>query len=250
VTALVSQGLEGIFDTLADAIEGGTTWRGSGTAFKGIPGKYSNDLRLADDSPLTVSAAVSASAFKVATLWRSDRWVTLNGAAYWVLDHHAEHRKVTAYNATTGQFTVGTAFSNAPQVADTLTVLQGFKRLPNGIDIETAEGAAEGFDRSFHLEADAGKRTEWSGSGDWLLETVLRLRVRFLKFGRLHDWVASAMTNMAILRAGLARTIHYETTYMRALIPDGTVRVVHDDNNKLVTEDAFRLFYRLDTSFT
>jgi len=36
---------------------------------------------------------------------------------------------------------------------------------------------------------------------------------------------------------------------MRALIPDGNIEIVHEDNNKLVAEDTFRLFYRLDTSF-
>jgi hypothetical protein len=147
------------------------------------------------------------------------------------------------------QFTVAAAFTNSPAAADTVTMLQGFKRVPNGVDIEADEGASEGYDRVFHLLADAGKRAEWSGSGAWLFETQLKLRVRFVKFGRLHDWTNAAITNMAILRAGLARTIHYETTYMRALIPDGSIDITHEDNNKLVAEDTFRLFYRLDTSF-
>ncbi len=256
MTALVSQGLAAVFHTLADAIEGGNTWRGSGTAFKGIPGQYSNDLQLAAESPLTVGAAVSTTQFKVAKRWSPNRLITNNGPAWWVLNAAGEHRKlIAAANSTilpateATTFTVGTAFTAAPAPTDTLTLLQGFKRLPNGVDIEADEGAAEGFDRTFHLAAETGQRTPWGGSGAWLFSTKLRLRVRFCKFSRLHDWTAAAMTNMAILRAGLARTIHYETTYMRALLPDGEIRVVRDDANKLVAEDTFTLFYRLDTSF-
>jgi hypothetical protein len=343
VTALVAQGLAGIFNTLADAIEGGNTWRGSGTAFKGIPGQYSNDK----DLPLTVTATkgTTTTVEDWASTWSPSKWRPLNNPPYFLLAasgtaaNVGQHRKVASWsqstpndtgismsvehgsgngagdtatvrvqnepsdfyydgkrikiNGTGGatvtvdlvatifggtydgtlvtalpvalddgasyvttwvdldpKFTVSVAFSSAVQAADTFTVLQGFKRLPNGVDIESAEGAADGYDRTFHLSAGAGKRTEWSGTGAWLLETQLKLRVRFLKFGRLHDWTAAAMTNMAILRAGLAKTIHYETTYMRALIPDGNIEIVHEDNNKLVAEDTFRLFYRFDTSFT
>ena len=48
MTVLLDTALGAIHNNLADVLEGGNSWRGSGTAYKGIPGRYSNDPGLRD----------------------------------------------------------------------------------------------------------------------------------------------------------------------------------------------------------
>ena len=342
MTALVSQALGSVLANFADAIEGGAAWRGSGTPYVGIPGQYSSDLRLLDDSPLMALAGASTTRFQDARTWRKDRWITQNGPAYWVVNSAGERRKITDYgsvrntdagavayvNASNGGnsvttfgvyvtetvrgtylgttitlvvgahtcvftlgdsagfmgdiagayvgtlvsgapalidttsttdwslagtwFTLSSGFSVAPSVGSHLTVLQGFKRVPNCIDIEQEQdGAAEGYDRYFHLSASAGKILEWSGAGTYTYETQLKLRLRLVKFDRLHDWTDALMTNLAILRAALTKREHYDGTYVRALFAVGGEPVVRkDDDVKIVAVDTYRLWYRLDTTLT
>lgn len=268
MTVLLDTALASLLHNYADAIEGGNGWRGSGTAYKGIPGRYSNDPGLRDaDATLTVSAAVSTTQFRVATpsQWRANRWTPDNCGAFWVLGATGtlvgKHRKLTAYAYTAavvdppadayGTFTVGTAFGSAPQPADTFSVLQGFKRVPNGVDIEGDRGTTDGYDRCFHLSANPGKVLNWYGSSVAVYETTLRLRLRLCKFSRLHDWTAAVMTNAAIIRQALVRREHYDGVYTMALSPlGGECVVIKDDKDKVVVQDSYRLLYQVRQDFS
>lgn len=255
--SMFSQNLDGVLDNYADAVEGGNSWRGSGTAYKGIPGVGSVDADVRAGLTLTVATAVSSTVFAVtpaSPTWRADKWSTANGPAYWAVGASGtvvgQHRKITGYAPATGRFTVAAAFSPAEVANDTLTVLQGFKRLPNGVDIETDESAPEGYDRYFHLSAIAGRPLRWHGSGHMTFETRLLLRLRLLKYGRLHDWTAMAMTNLAMLRAALVRREHYDGTYVRALTPlDGESAIAVNDKSKIVVQDSYRLVYGISQAF-
>jgi len=146
------------------------------------------------------------------------------------------------------KFTVS-AFDHVVSAADTFSLLQGFRRVPNWEDLDSDAGSADGFDRHFHLSATPGKRAQWAGSGALTYQTDLKLRLRITKRGRLHDWTAAAMTNIGILRCALPNTANYDATYIRALVAGETdPKPFKDDSKKIVVEDTYRLFYRVDTA--
>lgn len=244
----------------ADVVEGGTAWRGSGTSFRGIPGTYSNDagLRSGDDTPLTSTGSAATTTFAVSGgSWNSSRWAKTDTPGFFAVCTAATNggnvgaaRRITGWNDTTKIFTVD-AFPAATAVGDVFDIRQGFKRIPNGVDLE--DEAAGGFDRFFHLSALAGEPLEYFGSGTITYRTTLELRLRLLKYSRVHDMVAAAMENLAILRPIICRgglPDHRETTYTRALSPmSGASSVIVDDKNKVVVRDSYQLIYRIDTTF-
>jgi len=255
-----------ILDHYADVIEGGNAYAG-GSSYDGIPGPHSNDrhLRSGDDTPLTVAGgvALSTTTFDAAAAksWHPDRWVTDNGPAFWALCttsgeagspnlHRA--RKITGYNDTTKVFTTGSAFPSTPIATDVMTILQGYKRLPNGADIEDEEVEVEdGFDRSFHLSAAPGMITDHHGDHLVTYLTELKLRIRLQKFGRLHDWTAAALACLSTMRPAITKASHYDGTYVRALIAKGDqqAEVLKDDQFKIVVEDSYTLIYRIDGTY-
>lgn len=264
MASVLKQPIGDILDNYADVIEGGTSWRGSGTAYLGIPGRYSNDtdIRSGADSPLTAaSASANATTVVVANTysWEASRWGKDETPAYWLLctasngsgaPNLDRARKVASYAPSTFTFTVA-AFPGNPAQNDTFDVLQGFKRLPNGIDIEADDvGVAHGFDRFFHLSAGAGEQLEWHGSGVATFKTTLELRLRLLAYGRLHDVEASAFENMALLRSAMCWGNHRDGTYTRGLIPyGGTAEIIKMDSHKVVIRDRYSLIYRVNADF-
>jgi hypothetical protein len=162
-------------------------------------------------------------------------------------------RRITGWDNTTKVFTVD-AFPASLAVGDVFAVRQGFKRIPNGIDIE-AEGTrfAHGFDRFFSLSAMPGEQVDWYGNGTATYKTTLELRLRFLKYGRAHDATAAALENLAIIRAAITKGAspdHRDGTYTLALLPQGqSADVVSEDTQKVVVMDRYDLRYRISTTF-
>jgi hypothetical protein len=262
MTTVLNQSLNDIVENYADVIEGGNSYRGSGTAYRGIPGTYPNDpeLRSGADTPQTVvGTSVSTTTFDVTGVsWNEDRWVKTNAPGYWALcntagDNFEQARKITAYNNTTKVFTVGSAFTAAPSAADSMVMLQGFKRLPNDVDIEAEETESPtGWDRFFSLTLEPGERLEYFGSGVETYITEMVLKLRILKKERPRDAVASAFENINILRSAIKRGAnpdHRDGTYTRALWAKSGAEVVKDDQHKIVMQQAFQLVYRINSEF-
>jgi hypothetical protein len=265
----LSQAIGSILDNTADVIEGGNSWRGSGTAYYGIPGARSNDpdLRSGDDTPLTVAAtaAITTSTFDVASSksWDQARWVKTGAPGFWALcttsggsgsPNIDRARKITGYNNTTKVFSLGSALPAAPIANDVFAILQGFKRAPNQDALEhDATDSSDGLDRYFSLSAAAGEQLEYFGAGVATYKTEIELRLRILKFGREHDAVASAMENAAILRAGICHASspdHRDGTYTRAILPTGGgAKVETDDKHKVVVVDSYTTIYRVSFEF-
>jgi len=250
-----------IFDNYADAIEGGNSYRGVGDAYKGVAGVGTNnpETRNGNDSPLTATAISGTTKFSVASSysWDQERWVKEETPPWFFLGKTATNpgnvgaaRKISAYNNTTKQFTFA-AFPSALTIADTFYVMEGFKRLPNNIDIED-EGPEMrgGFDRSFQLSAESGGRLAWYGNGYHTYQTTMELRIRFLKYARNRDIIETAIENMMLLRSVLTRGDHRDGVYVRSLVLDDKAKVetVKEDREKIVVKDSYVLTYAVDTT--
>lgn len=261
--SLFQNALDVILNNYADVIEGGSAYRGSGTSWKGLPGYGSNDpgLRLATDTPLTaITGTTGTTTVEIHNTnysWETERWVKVYTPGFFLLCTSATNsanvgaaRRITGWDNTEHQFTTD-AFPATLTSGDVFSVMQGFKRIQNNIDIMNPDLEINGgYDRCFHFSAGAGEDQQWYGSGVMTLKTTLDLQVRFLKYSRAHDVVASAMTNMAILRAGLCRGEHRDGTYTRALLPtDNHAEVLLDDPTKIVISDKYDLLYRINTEF-
>ena len=246
-----------ILDNYADAIEGGNTYRGSGTSRKGIPGAKSNDPEIRDgtDSSITSSGSGSTTVIKYASGdWPNSRWVKTDTPGFWVICTSASGaqnldaaRRITAWDNTAKQFTVD-AFPESTIFGDEFTIAQGFKRLPNQIDIDEEDTEViSGFDRMFHLMVASIGRLDFFGNNTITYKAELQLRLRIQKFGRMHDAAASAMENLSIIRALLTLPENRESTYTRALVAEeGQVaEIVGDDRNKVVVLDRYSLIYRI-----
>lgn len=259
MSTLLNQDLGAIADNYADVIEGGNTHRGSGTVYRGIPGIYPSDpdLRSGTDTPLTVvGSSVSTTTFDVAGTYTQARWVPEAGPAFWALcntagSNYEQARKVTGFNATTSVFTVAPAFTAAPSANDSMIMLQGFKRLPNQVDIEAEETEhASGWDRFFSISVEPGERLEYFGRGVETYITTLTVTLRLSKAFREADARASAFSNIAAIRAGMtkgANPDHRDGTYTRALYHKANAEVVKDDTNKVVIKQDFTLLYRINS---
>jgi len=255
-----------ILDNYADAIEGGNTYRGSGTKYRGIPGTYSNDsgIRSGDDTPLTATGATANTAFAVASTysWDSNRWVKTEGPPMFALCTSATNaqnvgaaRRVSAYDNSTQTFTFSgyVSWPANMSVDDVFAMREGFKRLPNNIDIEADDNEfTNGFDRTFKLTAMPGERLDWYGDGYQSFKTTLELRLRFLKYAREWDVVAAALENLSIIRSILT-TNKYDLRgdYVVALIADkgNSPEVSKEDKDKVVVLDKYDLIYSYDATY-
>jgi hypothetical protein len=269
-TAL-NQALGLILKNYADVIEGGSSFRGSGTAYNGIPGTWPNDegLRTATDSPLVVIggttgappvAKCSTTTFDVGSgySWASDRWVKENAPSFWALStstgtNKDAARKITGWNNTTKVFTVSPAFTIAPVTGDSMTILQGFKRIPNNVDIESdAVNAKDGFDRTFHLLASCGSRMALFGNSTQTNKTNMILRMRFAKYGREHDAVMCAFENMTTICSILSRGAlpdHRDGTYTVGIWLEESPKIIKEDQQKIVISATFVLIYKVSNVF-
>jgi hypothetical protein len=216
------------------------------------------------DSPLTVLTGVSTTVFSIAGAysWENARWVKENTPSYWMHCTTSSGagspnlncaRKISAWDNTLKRFTVA-AFPSTPTALDVMEVLQGFKRIPNGVDIESDnEGIQGGFDRFFSLSALPGKQLGYYGKGVATYETELQLKLRMSKAFRQHDSIASVLENLAIIRPILCRGSnpdHRDATYTIALLSqDGSAEVIKDDKYKTVALDRYKLLYKCSSDF-
>jgi hypothetical protein len=260
MATILNQAVGDIIENYADVIEGGNSYRGSGTVYRGIPGNYPNDSNLRDgtDTPLTVvGTTVSTTTFDVTGhSWEQARWVKTQSPGFWALCNTAgsnfgQARKITGYNNTTKVFTVAPAFSAAPSANDSMVILQGFKRIPNSIDIEDDHvKLVDGYDRRFHLKMGPGKPTAYSGTGARTYRTELQLRLRLTKKDRVHDTEASLLDNLAALSSPIetgANPDHRDGTYTRAIWVEEEPETLKDDQYKIVVSQKFVLVYRIST---
>lgn len=255
MATVLNQAVGAILANYADVIEGGNSYRGSGTAHRGIPGTrpYDDGLATGADTPLdVVGDSVSTTTFDVAATydWPSSRWVPEAGPAFWAMQNtgssaaYEEARKVSGWNNATKLFTVS-AFSAAPAAADSMVMLQGFKRIPNQTDIGVF---TNGFDRYFHLRMSPGADEDRSGRGVRTKRTKLDLRMRFLKRGREHDAVVSAFENLAIVTAALESSHspdHRDGTYTRALWAAEPPTEETNDDVKIIVMQRFEIIYQI-----
>ena len=158
-------------------------------------------------------------------------------------------RRITAWDNTGKEFTVD-AFPVAPGDTAVFTVLQGFKRLPNNVDVFAEETEVEGsYDRYFDLALTPGKLLDWGGNGTHTYEGELTITLRLLKHGRLHDWRRSMLENITLLGTSLPSTAsgqeHRDGTYVRLLQPPDGPPSIREDTTKLVAALPLRITYRV-----
>lgn len=258
---ILDQNIGRIIAHYSDVIEGGNAYN-RGTVFRGIPGRGTADpdLRSGDDRTLTATAAGTTTSIVVgAGTWARERWVKEGTAGYFLWCRTGatlaieQCRRITDWDLATKTFTVH-AFDNAPGDAATFTVAQGFKRLPNTIDINAEETESiAGYDRFFSVDIEPTKQLEWYGNGTETWEGVLKVALRTLKLGRFHDHKKSAFTNIMYLAVVMTRghdPDHRDGTYVRALFPPtGAPEVTADDQHKIVLTVNLPIVYRLERGF-
>jgi len=257
VTHLAQNDIGGILDSFADVIEGGNSYRGSGSAFRGLPGAHSNDNGLAkdgDDSAVASGAGSTTTIVYASGAGASERWVKSNIPGFFAIcntqasgvRNKGAARRITGWNLGTKTWTVD-AFPEATAQNDTFEIVQGFKRLPDGEDIE-AEEIDSGWDRFFSFEIDdAGVDAGLWGAGVATYTTELNLRLRILKHGRGQRAAQSAITNMSILRDGLTKPLN-RSGLVRALLPIGGTSS-EKDTHKIVITQTYQLHYRIETTY-
>lgn len=255
MTAL-SQEVGDILKNYADVIEGGNTYKGSGAAYKGIPGTDS----VADELPLQITASGDGTTTTVVDDTRSwvdsDRWSRADMPPFFLCCATATNaqnvgagRKISAWTLSTTTFT-SAAFSAVTKANDTFDIREGFKRMQDGIDIESDDGIPEGFDRIFQLDFDAGEEEGVHGRGYTRYRGQLLLKLRFLKRHKAHSARQRAFNNVQRLRALLPRPEHLDGTYARALFDIAEKpEILINDTKKLIVQIPFGLIYALNTEF-
>lgn len=253
-----------ILDNYADVIEGGNVWAG-GTSYSGIPGTHPSDpeLRNGTDTPITSSmdSQLKTEVIYGSGAWSAARWekedipgyfllCTSNGNSASLPNVNAA-RRITAWSLSNTKFTVD-AFDVLPYSGDQYDVLQGFKRMPNQLDIEEEETESDrGWDRFFQMRVGPPSRMDWSGKHSHTYKAELQLRLRIEKFAREHDSIASVFENLSIIRSVLTLGTHRESAYTRALVAeeDQQAEIVKEDSKKVVAADTYTLIYRVDRTF-
>ena len=251
-----------ILDNAADVIEGGNAWRGSGTAYKGIPGLYSNDPDLRLNQGLSFGCTGTGATGRIpyaAGEFAADKFTRVDAPAFWAIcthsvnatsaDNENKARKISSWVPASTWFLTD-EWPAAPKLGDGFTISQGFKRTKNFGDIDESP---DGFDRFFSLSLMPESRLPYAGDGKETYRGLLRLRLRICKFGRTHDAEASAAANILILRSGLTRGSgenHREDTYTRAILaPVSAPSLVVSDKNKAIIEDTYPVIYSIDRTF-
>lgn len=261
--SILQSALSAIFDNCADVIEGGNSYRGSGTAYKGVAGLSSNDVEgeavsvtLANQAHATTSLVTTGATISGYTrdATNANRYATADLPPWFALcssgatGNPGAARKITAWGASA--ITLGVALPATPGNGDVFALRHGFKRMRDNVDIEADGQSGDGFDRMFHLTAGAGERLPMYGNQTETYRTSLELRLRFLKRARAHRVVDSAMENLLILRSVLTRPSHRDGTYMQSLTAEGSApSIVREDATKIVVRDSLTLIYRVNAEY-
>lgn len=268
MATIASIDLASILDNYADAIEGGNSYRGSGTAYYGCPGRYSNkpDMRASASANLiTLTGAghtTTTTIIPSSYTWNGDDFVKEETPPWFLqcatLSTNPDTsilnsaRKISAWNSSTLTFTHA-AFSSAMLSGQSLYLREGFKRLPNHLDFEE-EGPEikDGYDRFFELTALPGEHLKHFGNGFITYKTTMELRLRILKYGRSRDAINSALENLFIIRNIIIKggnPINHRPNGVRALLAQDTQpKILREDRTKVVAVDSFDLIYSVDAT--
>jgi len=131
-----------------------------------------------------------------------------------------------------------------------VSIVEGFKRCPDGIDIE-GDGdteARDGFDRLFRLAMLPGERMAWAGNGSSLYKSTLNLDLRVLRRSRQHQCAEAALQNVQRIADLMTKGIH-RGSYTQYIVQSAAPSTIKDDINKTVVRIPFSLVYQLNTSF-
>ncbi len=256
--SILTQSLSAILANYADVIEGGNSYRGSGTAYTGIPGTQSHLHVVKEIDGFAASSGSTTTAVAPSSIgtWVNEDFVKTASPPLFLLAtagtarNVGAARKVSAYAPSTRTFTVA-AFPEAVAAADTLAVREGFKRAPDDWDLNDDDVAASvAFDRFFQLAALPGRRLAWSGAAREVYETTLELRLRLMKHDRSRKAKDSALENVLFMRSALTRGAHRDGTYTQVLHAlDTDPEVLVDDKTKVIVADRYRLTYAVSSSF-
>jgi hypothetical protein len=249
----------GILDNYADAIEGGNSYRGSGTAYKGIAGSSSlHDL--AGTSIVCTSGAASKTTFVSTTIADAiaEQLVRTDTPPMFLLCASQDSgtgntggaRKIASFTASTDTYAVAPAFAENIQTNDAFTVREGFRRLPDNVDIEDEDtGIAAGWDRAFSLHMTPGLRQGWFGNSVYQFRSQLEIRVRFLKAHRQQNAIAAALENIGLFRVILPRS-DLRSSGVQELSPfEAEPEILTDDAYKIVVADRYDLTYRVEAAY-
>jgi hypothetical protein len=259
MTTLLTEVIGAILDNYGDVVEGGNAYRGSGTAYKGIPGTHSwHDWVKDNGTGLAVTtAAPSTTSIKLAGVPAANAATMIRTSAppFFILTTIAAAggvtgaaRKIASHDGTSTFVTA--AFPGNVANGDTVSILEGFKRCPDGIDLE-GDGdteAKDGFDRLFRLTMLPGERMAWTGNGSAMYRTTLNLDLRILRRSRQHQCAESALQNVQRVAEALCRGEH-RGSYTQSLLQAGPPVLLKDDINKAVVRLPLNLVYQLVTSF-
>lgn len=259
MTSVHTQQLSAVLDSYSDVIEGGNTYRGSGTAFRGIPGTHSHhDL---DGTVVPAGAGSNATGIVIAGIADADALaleavLEREDSPPWFLvslagTNAGAARKVSSYTLATNTIVVAD-FPQTPAEADTFEIVEGFKRTPDrfplaGVHADATKGA---FDRYFHLEMLPGRQLDFSGDGRAQYEGTLRVRMRFIKKGRDKTIIDSALDNIGRLRPILVLPQHRDGVYTDRLSAEANEPEPEEDGPHHITvKDDYRITYRMRADF-
>lgn len=257
MSVAITDAIGAILDHYGDVIEGGNSYN-SGTSYRGVPGTKSIQQWVAAGGSVTASAngtttTIVASGVAGATAQILTR---VDGPPFFMRCDTATNatnvgaaRKIASHSVTT--FGVA-AFPAATTASDTFTVLEGFKRTPDDVDI-FEDGSEAAYDRYIDLDVELGGKLDWSGDGTQTYQAMLTVALRICKHSRTVFARKSAMENLTILRSVLCRGAnpdHRESNYVRAIAtPEGSPEVVVDDRVKIVLQDNYPLILRVHRDF-
>ncbi len=273
MAALGGSAISSILDNFADVIEGGYVYTGDSNRNRsGVAGTHSfHDLV---DAQYTYAGATGATTTVILASGvlgpgaPTDYFTRSTGPAFFLVCTAASGqptllgctRKISAYenDAGTPTFTVAKAFDPAISTAisnPSFTIREGFKRAPDGLDIEgDALRARDDFDRFFQLSALPGAVEHWYGNGTVTYRTTMELRLRFNKGARERNAIASVFENLMLLRTVLTRSANPDNrdgVYVRALLSEGTqAQISKNDSGNIVAVDKYTLIYRVDNVYS
>lgn len=244
-----------ILDNFADAIEGGNSYRGSGTAYKGIPSTRSfDDLE-------TTGLNATAGSTTTATIGAVDA----DEAGYMVREYAPPFfllctaqaagsgntgaaRKITQHDGT-DTFTVAPAFAETVASGDTFSIAEGFKRMRDIVDVESDDGIAGGLDRIFSLDMLPGKRLPIYGNGYEWHESTMDLYIRIHKKGRERTARQAILENAQQMRTILTR-LDVRGDYVQLVdVLDSQPEIFSENKDRITIRDRYRVKYRVDASY-
>jgi uncharacterized Zn-binding protein involved in type VI secretion len=244
-----------ILDNYADAIEGGNSYRGSGTAYNGIPSARSFDDRLSTGETATAGSTTTAKIGGISAAV-GGQLVRTGAAPYFLLctaqnsgtGNTGYARKITGHDGT-DTFTVAPAFAEAVANGDTFSVEEGFYRMRDVADIEAEDTESKGgHDRVFSVELSPGRRLDWFGTGYEQYSSVMTIVLRLLKQGRERTARQSLLENahrmIAIIPSSDLRGDYVQVVDALTEEPE-----VEEDATKVVVRLNFRIQYRLDATY-